>query len=306
MEISIIIVNWNAGVLLVDAVNSILNSNFNLSKIQLIVVDNASIDDSVSMLPDHPSLQVILNSTNIGFGAACNQGYHNSEGRYILLFNPDAKVFSETLKGCIEFMDANENIDVLGAKHLDENGCTQPSCSRFPGFSDFINLSLGLHQIFPSRFRSPIINTELDYKKPSVVDQIMGAFMFIRKSSIEKLDMFMDERFFVYFEDVEFSKRIAISNGTSYYNPEIVIFHKGQGTTSAIKGTRLFYSLQSRIKYIRKYFSTFKAAVLIFFSVCIEPIARIVQLIIRARMSEISEVIKGYSKLYKNLSKSDK
>lgn len=300
--VSIVIVNWNAGRLIADCVESVIKYGED-QVAQIIVIDNASSDNSISLLPSHPSLTIIQNKTNRGFGAACNQGYEASKATYVLLLNPDACLLPGSLQKCVDFMEANKKFAVLGVKHIDESSTVQPSCSRYPSFAGFITLSLGLHQIAPKFFKSPIIMSEYDYEKPGEVDQVMGAFMFIRRSVIGKLTTFMDERFFVYYDDLDFSKRVSLSGEVSFYNPDITIYHKGNGTTDSVKDLRLFYSLQSRLRYIKKYFGGLQVVTLSFVALCIEPVARIAQLLIKRRTSEVREVLKGYYLLYRSLLK---
>lgn len=299
-SVSIVIVNWNAGKLLQECVESVLEYAEALVA-QIIIIDNASSDNSIDLLPSSTLITIIQNKTNRGFGAACNQGYLASIADYVLLLNPDARLLQGSLQKSVDFMEANKKFAVLGVKHIDESNQVQPSCSRYPSFGGFITLSLGLDKIAPNFFKSPILMLDYDYEKPGEVDQVMGAFMFIRRSVIGKLNTFMDEQFFVYYDDLDFSKRVSLSGEVSFYNPDITIYHKGNGTTDSIKDLRIFYSLQSRLRYIKKYFGALQVVILSFVSLCIEPVARITQLILKRRSAEIREVLKGYYLLYRSL-----
>ncbi len=298
--VSIIIVNWNSGSLLKECVESILLYSDGLVQ-EVIIIDNASTDNSMDLVPINNKINPVKNELNRGFGAACNQGYLISKSEYVLLLNPDARLLPGSLESCCSFMQSNQKIAVLGVKHVDDSNSVQPSCSRFPSFIDFISLSLGLHQVAPRFFKSPILMLDYNYEKEGTVDQVMGAFMFIRRSVIGKLQTFMDERFFVYFDDLDFSKRISMQGEISFYNPSITVYHKGNGTTDSIKDVRLCYSVQSRLQYIDKYFGSVQAAILSFVSLCIEPVARITHLLLKRKTNEVREVIKGYYLLYRSL-----
>ena len=300
--VSIVIVNWNGGILLKQCVESVLNYSDNLVE-QIVIVDNASSDNSIFLLPESSLIHIVQNNINRGFGAACNQGYELSKTDYILLLNPDARLLPGALLQCLLFMQTQQNISILGVKHIDERNWVQPSCSRFPSFTDFISLSLGLHQIAPSVFKSPILMLDYNYEEAGEVDQVMGAFMFIRRTIIERLQTFMDEQFFVYFDDLDFSKRVSLHGEISFYNPAIAVYHKGNGTTENVKDIRLYYSLQSRLRYIKKYFNFFQVVVLSFVSLCLEPLARILHLLIKRRENEVRDVMKGYYLLYRSLLK---
>jgi GT2 family glycosyltransferase len=298
--ISIIIVNWNSGFLLKECIESVLQFSEGYVK-QIILIDNASADGSLLLVPENSIITIVRNKINKGFGAACNQGYALSTAKYILLLNPDTRILADTLRTCVSFMDTNSSISIVGAMHEDENRKIQPSCSRFPTFRDYITLSLGLNHIAPRLFRSPVLMYEYDYSRPGKVDQVMGAFMFIRKAVVDKLGYFMDERFFVYLEDVDFSKRVSIVGGISYYEPSIKIYHKGNGTTENIKGIRLYYNLESRLKYINKYFKKRNAFILFFLTLFVEPFTRMINVLIHFKGSEAKEVVKGYGLLYRKL-----
>ena len=146
--VSIVIVNWNAGLLLKECVESILKYSIDLVE-QLIIVDNASTDNSLWLLPAHTAITIIQNKTNKGFASACNQGYALSTAEFLLLLNPDTRLLPGTLQASVDLMHANTGISILGVMHEDDKGEIQPSCSRFPEFRDFVTLSLGLHQVAP-------------------------------------------------------------------------------------------------------------------------------------------------------------
>jgi len=249
-------------------------------------------------------IRIIRNAENKGFGAGCNQGYHLSTSKYVLLLNPDTKLMPGAILKSKEFMDSNIHISVLGVKHKDENGKVQPSISRFPSVKDFLILSLGLDKVAPRFFRSPLLVMDYDYETPGQVDQVMGAFMFVRTDFVQQLNTFMDERFFVYYDDLDFSKRVSLSGGISFYEPSIEIYHKMNGTTESIKGVRLFYSLDSRLKYIRKYFGKGSSIILYSAALIIEPFTRIVNVLVKKKSPEVREILQGYGLMYRKLIKS--
>lgn len=301
IHIEILIINWNAGTLITDAVESILGCDYPKESLSVIVIDNASTDGSVENIPPHPSVKIIRNKKNVGFAAACNQGYLLAKGDYFLLLNPDTKLFIDTLTKSVQFMEQNANISILGVKHLDDMGIVHPSCSRFPTLSDFLILSIGLNKVFPKFFKPPIIMMDYDYEKGGNVDQVMGAYMFMRMRDIDRFGLKMDERFFLYYEDLDFSKQLREAGGLSYYTPSISIIHAVNGTTNQIKDRRLFYNIKSRLQYSKKYFNEFELFLISIFSLLIEPFCRITQLLFKGKMIEIKEVLKGYWMIYANL-----
>ena len=114
-HIDIVIINWNAGNLLAEAVASILQSNYDLDNVSILVIDNASRDNSLKLLPSHSSLTVIQNKENIGFASACNQGLKYAKGDYFLLLNPDTRVFTDTLLQSVQFMEDRRDLVSWGS-----------------------------------------------------------------------------------------------------------------------------------------------------------------------------------------------
>ena len=294
-KLSIIIVNWNAGELLLNCINSIIKSDINSDKIEIIVVDNDSSDNSLNNLPD----QVILirNKQNIGFGEACNIGFKYSKTKYKLLLNPDTEVLDNTLSQSITFMDNNPDVSILGAQHINEKGDVAPSCAKFPKPRNFVNYALGLSKLFPNIFHSATLMVYWDHKNSAYVDHVMGAYMFIRSSTIDKIGD-MDPQFFVYFEDLDLSKRVSNNNLKSYYYTDISIYHKGRGTSDQVKDLRLFYSLRSRLFYAKKHYNLINSSFLFFFTLFIEPFSRLFFETLHLRFYNYINIINGYLKLY--------
>lgn len=297
IEISIIIVNWNSGSHLKTCIDSIFKSTLFIFDFQVIIVDNNSTDNSLSIIKENENIHIIRNKKNIGFGAACNIGFKQSNAKYKLLLNPDTKLFSDTIKNSIEFMDKNSQISVLGVKHIGFNGNTAISCSRFPKVRNFLFDIFGLSKYFPNIFHSATLMLDWDHENSAYVDQVMGAYMFMRSTILETTG-YMDDNFFVYFEDMDLSYRINKVGGKIFYNSEIKIIHYGGGTSEAVKDYRLFYSVKSRLKYSKKHFNVFDTIILYIASLIFEPLTRIIFLIIKFKIKEIKGLLNGYKLLY--------
>lgn len=301
MKICIIIVNWNSGELLKNAVYSILKSNIKGNQVKIIIVDNASTDQSLYLIPKQDNIYIIKNNENLGFGAACNQGFKSCDYcDFVLLLNPDVELFPNTLYDSIFFLSNDLSKDILGVRHLDERGMTKPSCSRFINPLTLTFSSIGLPKLFPKLFHNASIMIEWNHGNSCYVNQVMGAFMLIKRDVIDNIG-FMDENFFVYFEDMDFCKRASENNYSVFYNADIKIFHKGMGTTESVKDKRLFYSIDSRLKYMKKYFPFFIYLYSIFISITFEPLFRCVYLLVKLDFKCIRETISAYTMLYKKL-----
>lgn len=298
--LTIVIVNWNAGSQLAAAVFSIAQYHHSLVD-AVIIVDNASTDGSlaqVEALTGLPfRLQIIRNIDNQGFGAACNQGAKNSQARYLLFLNPDAALFPETLKKSVTFMEepANAQVGICGIQLLDEANEVARSCARFPSPFGFAAHAFGLVRLFP---RLGHFMAEWPHDQTQVVDHVIGAFFLVRRTTFEQLSGF-DERFFVYFEDVDFSYRAHQAGWKSVYLADTQAFHAGGGTSNQIKSRRLFYSLRSRLLYAFKHFSLIGAWVVLLSTLLLEPVTRTGYALLRGSWPAVKETWGGFAMLYR-------
>ena len=294
--LDIIIVNWNSGGYLLKCVQSILqNSNEQIVK-SIWIIDNHSSDNSISVLPSHPKIVIVENKVNLGFSKACNQGFKLCTSSYVLLLNPDVQLFGSTLSDCISYMDDHYEIDIMGCQLHNDDGSVAHSCARFPTPLRYFYDTIGLSKMAPKIFTPALLMSDWDHKTSRFVDQVMGAFMFMRFSVFEKLGYF-DERFFVYCEELDFSKRLADQGGKSYFNANISAIHSGGGTTNSVKAYRLFLNLRSRLQYSKKHFSYFGYVAVSCCTFFIEPLTRIFFLLLKRNADEIKEVVKGYKLL---------
>lgn len=304
MAIDVVVVNWNAGSQLAEAVASIARYHDDLVS-SVVIVDNASTDDSLARtraitdLPFH--LQVIHNTENRGFGAACNQGATLANSEYLLFLNPDTRLFEHSLSAPLAFMEAAENqsIGICGIQLIDEHEEVSSSCARFPSLRMFYSRMLGLDKLLPAFFQSHFME-EWGHGENREVDQVMGAFFLLRRRLFELLGGF-DERFFVYFEEVDFSFRAKESGWTSYYLANARAYHKGGGTSEQIKAGRLFYSLRSRLLYGFKHFTPWQAWALLGMTLMVEPVSRSVFALLRKKRGDLRNTWAGYGMLYRDL-----
>ncbi|KXS30779.1 MAG: putative glycosyltransferase [Candidatus Gallionella acididurans] len=298
--ISIIIVNWNAGQQLRDCISSIgraSHDGFILSEV--VVVDNGSKDDSLDGIEKMGvPVTVVRNSINRGFAAACNQGTTRAKGDYLLFLNPDTVLFEDSLTRPIEFMERKDNasIGICGIKLLDEQGSYSTSCARFPSARIFLGAATGLSKLFPRVFPRHLMSG-IECKNGGVVDQVIGAFFLVRAELFNKLNGF-DERFFVYFEEVDFSLRAKRLGYSSYLLTGATAFHKGGGCTDAVKAARLFYSLRSRLQYGKKHFSAADNIGLIITTIFVEFGTRVSVAVLALSSSQMRETLGGYGKLF--------
>lgn len=314
MEITldIIIVNTNNGHQLHECLLSLSRARrdgYSLGRV--VVIDNASTDGSADDLiyPVLP-LVIIRNGSNRGFAAACNQGAAGSSADYLLFLNPDTRVLDDTLAKSVQWMESPQNsrVGILGVQLLDEDGTISRTCARFPTLGVYLSKMLGLNWLFPRIFPDHFY-TEWDHRASRKIEQVIGAYFLIRNSVFRELNGF-DERFFVYFEEVDLSLRALRAGWSSYYLAEAQCFHHGGKSSTArrlgarhgFRGSlRQFYFLRSRLFYAFKNFGTANAFLLFLATLFIEPIPRVGRAVAQGSIAQIREVFHGYLLLWRAL-----
>ncbi len=299
-SLDIVIVNWNAGVQLAECLQSIAGAGcggFELRRV--VVADNASEDGSADGLnfPQLP-LTVLRNKKNLGFAAACNQGAKGSSADYLLFLNPDTRVYPQTLAASVEFMEAPENrgVGISTVQLVDEDGKVARCCSRFVTAGIFAAKALGMNRVLPRRFPDQFY-LEWDHGATREVDQVMGAYFFLRRQVFAALGGF-DERFFVYFEDMDLSFRARRQGWKSVHFAGARAYHKGRGTTEQVRARRLFYSLRSRLQYCLKHMEWAPKLTVFAVTLLLEPATRILFAAARGRWKEVAETLEAYAMLY--------
>ena len=296
--VDIVIVNWNSGDYLLKCIETIFTTQNEKITGSVFIIDNNSSDNSLEKVHNYNKLIKIKNKDNLGFSKACNQGFKLCTSAYVLLLNPDTQLFDTTLSQCVSFMASQQNVDILGCQLLNDHGNISYSCARFPTPLHFFYDITGLSKIAPKIFTPALLMTDWNHNESRKVDQVMGAFMFMRPSIFKKHGYF-DERFFVYYEELDFSKRVADAGGITFFNCDIKALHSGGGTTNSVKPFRLFLNLRSRLLYAKKHFNFFGNFVVVLCTYLIEPVTRTIFLFIRGKFKEIKQVFEGYKLLIK-------
>ena len=296
----IIIVNWNSGPQLHSCINSIVEFGLPLVN-QIIVVDNGSTDGSEIDVENLPKVTLIRAGYNRGFAAACNQGADLASADYLLFLNPDTRLFENSLSIPLDFMNDEDNTKagICGIQLVDESGEVSHSCARFPSLSIFLAQALGLNRLPKLRHLTQAI-VEWSHDSTRNVEQVMGSFFLMRRSVFEILGGF-DERFFVYFEEVDLSLRACQAGWRSVYLANAQAFHAGGGTSRQVKAHRLFYSLRSRLLYGFKRFSLIKAWFLLLVTLGLEPLTRIIFALVKGELQSVQHTLKGYYLLFMDL-----
>jgi GT2 family glycosyltransferase len=225
-DIAVIIVNWNAREDLRVCLTSLYAEPRPRVSYDVWVVDNASEDGSAAMVTSKfPQVYLIKNTENLGFSKANNQAIARADSRYVFLLNSDAAIHAGALDALAAYADTHTAAGILGPKVLNPDGTLQYSCRRFPslGAGFFRNTYLG--RLFPNNsFARDYLMTNFDHATDTSVDWVSGCAMLIRRETIGKIGA-LDERFYMYCEDVDICQRVWDSGQEVVYVPEAVVTH---------------------------------------------------------------------------------
>jgi len=273
--VHVVIVNWNSGAQLRECLQSFAAVADDDVAARVTVIDNASTDGSSEGLEASMPLAVVRNADNRGFGAACNQGAAGSEADFLLFLNPDTRLMPGSFAEPVRYLRAHENkrVGIVGIQLVDADGRVARNTARAPTAWSMVGNSVGFDRLAPRLF-PPHFVTEWAHDQTRTVDQVMGAFFLVRRSLFEALGGF-DERFFVYYEDLDFSVRARAQGWQSVYLSTAQAFHRGQGTTEGATARRTFYFCRSRILYARKHFGALGALAVTLATLALEPLARL-------------------------------
>jgi len=256
MKLSVVIVNYNVKYFLEQCLHAAFKAGSKLSS-EIIVVDNDSVDGSCQMVEEKfPEVRLISNKENLGFSKANNQAIRIAKGEYILLLNPDTVVEEDSFQKIVNFMDQTPDAGGLGVKMIDGKGRFLPESKRgLPTPEVAFWKMFGFSKLFPRSKRFARYHLgNLDNNQTHEVEVLAGAFMLLRKSTLDKVGL-LDEDYFMYGEDIDLSYRIILGGYKNYYFPETTIIHyKGESTKKgSINYVKVFYN--AMIIFAKKHFS---------------------------------------------------
>lgn len=224
MDLTVGIINWNTKDLLKDCLASIQRGKY-LDIVNVVVVDNNSADGSQEMVKDaFPQVNLIENSSNVGYAAAANQILRSSETSYIFLLNSDTEILPGSMELLIDSMKQHPDAGVIGPLVLNPDDSVQYSCRNFPSFADaMVHAFLGAFS--PSNpYSKRYKMVECDRKNDREVDWVSGAAVCLRKDAVKSIDYF-DEDFYMYVEDMDLCYRLRQAGWKVYYTPQAKVYH---------------------------------------------------------------------------------
>ncbi len=262
MILSILILNYKTKGLLKQCLRGILDSRLPIDH-EIIVVDNASGDGSVDMVRQlFPSVQMIASPTNLGFAAGVNLGWRRATGEFVLILNTDVAIFREAVVRLLDYAHAHPRVGLAAPRLINPDGSPQYSCYRFPN-----RWIPALRRTFLGRLPGGrallqrYLMSDWDHTDNRPVGWVLGACMLIRRTALEQVGPF-DQRFFLYFEDVDLCRRLWQADWEVHYVAEAELVHYHRRLSAESPGLQGVFSYPTRvhIRSAMKYFAKYAGA----------------------------------------------
>jgi GT2 family glycosyltransferase len=264
-KLSVIIVNYDTCGLVVDCLRSIYQYSLHIP-LEVIVVDNASMDNSAEMIRrEFPNVTLLINQVNIGFAAANNQGIRTSTGDYILLLNSDTIIREGSIDQLIYFLANNPEISVVAPKLLNEDESFQRSFFQFPNAAKVFLHILEFDQMVSLIFQSPYFKQlisrfpslahygqSFDQTKARQVPYVIFACIMLRREVFQFVGL-LDDTIFFYHEDCEFGYRLYKAGKKIYWVPSSQVVHLGGGSSRSVSMMALQNYYRSLLYVFRKH-----------------------------------------------------
>ncbi|MBK5400973.1 glycosyltransferase family 2 protein [Pseudomonas sp. TH39(2020)] len=254
--LDVLVVNYNTAELLQPMFDALRQSN-SVDRTRYLVVDNASVDNSLECLATIcPEALQLANENNVGFGRANNQLVEHLQGKYALLLNTDAFVAADTLSKTLDYMETHPDCGVLGVRLVGREGDLQPSCRYFPTPLNVFLSHTGLDRFFPVVKR--VDDMAWDHASVRECDWVPGCYYLIRREVIDQVGLF-DPRYFLYFEEIDHCKRVKQAGWKVVYYPHTTVVHIGGESAKSVDklnaASRQLPTLQieSELLYFRKH-----------------------------------------------------
>ncbi|MEK7158760.1 MAG: glycosyltransferase family 2 protein [Patescibacteria group bacterium] len=258
MRCSVLIVNWNTRELLRECLESLESLRLR-EDCEVIVVDNASSDQSVEMVRRvFPDVKLLPQSANTGFAEGNNIAFRASSGELIMLLNPDTRVKPGAIEVLMGFLETHEDAGAVAGKFLNPDGSFQRYYNRFPTIRAILLTHFPVFQsrVLTHRAVREYFMLDDDFSQPRTVDQPAAAGLLVRRDGIAQDPFFMDPQFRIFFSDVDLAHRIWFRGKKIYYIPDAeIVHHHGGGGLNLLKKTDRFsieYAV-AFVRYLKKY-----------------------------------------------------
>lgn len=251
-ELSIVVLSWNTCDLLRECLRSVCGRDHGL-ELEVIVVDNASEDDSADMVAaEFPAVRLLRNDRNEGYARGNNIGVKVATADLVLLLNSDTEIRGDALRQLVEFLRTHPEHGAVAPRLVSLDGTVQRSCMRFPGLKvAFLYDSLLDRMLGKTRTIRRYFMEDFDHLGSRDVDQPPGAAFLVRREVIDRVGL-LDEDLFLFFNDVDYCRRIQRAGYRIHYLAEAEILHHIGRSTSKFKDFVSEWQV-NRVRYYRKH-----------------------------------------------------
>ena len=258
MQLSIIILNYKNKDLIRELLKNIAELKLAFDY-EIFVVDNASYDGVEEICKSDPQVKFIQNKTNNGFAAGNNLAIKRASGKYILMLNPDLAILSDAVNILYQYMETHPIVGLAGPRLINADKTIQYSCTQFPDWRlPFYRRTTLAETKAGEKWLDQYLMKDLDHTKDHLVPALFGACLMIRRTALAQIDL-LDERYFMYMEDIDWSRRFWENHWQVVYvgKAEVIHLHRRQSAAESILKT--FFSKLSRqhilsfIKYFWKF-----------------------------------------------------
>lgn len=250
-ELAVLIVNWNTRELTLKCLDTLPPGIGDNVSYEVIVVDNGSVDGSADALEQRQEITLIRNAKNVGFAAAVNQAHRHSSGEFVLLLNSDVELARGAIARLLEFLQATPDAAGAAPLYMNPDGTPQPFHFRFPTFATTLaNSSALLRRLIPGSERRLRAYRMLDddFSVPRRIPQPSASCLLLRRSCLPRNRVF-DERYPIFFNDVQLARALAASGHELWVVPDAVVVHEAHSSTSRLgsSGRRQYFGAQVRM-----------------------------------------------------------
>lgn len=250
-DLAIVIVSFNTRDMLRDCLRALPAAVGPLS-CMTYVVDNASGDGSVEMVrAEFPGVELIASDKNLGFARANNVALERADARYLLLLNPDTEAEPGSLERLVAFMDAHPRAGACGPLLLNSDGTLQPNGRRFPTLLREVLAVTGAWRLVPRWYERRLVYGRADLKAESEVDQVSGACILVRRDAMAQVGP-LDDRFFMFYEEVEWCRRIRDTGWEIWLVPAARVVHHWMGSVRRASKEMTAELFKSQLLYHKK------------------------------------------------------
>ena len=263
IDLSVVILTYNSSLYIEECLQALLKELPDI-KTEIIFIENNSADNTLflleniinSSIPKNIDVKLIKNDRNKGYALGNNQGLEISSGRQILLLHPDVVMLANSLKYLLKVLEEDTKIVILAPQFQYPDGKIQPSCRRFPDYWSVINEALGLTILFPkNKSLSGWKMGDFDHTYRREVDQPMAACVLLKRKVLDDVGL-MDEQFVMFFNDVDWCKRMKQFGWKIIFTPEAKVIHVLGGSVNQVRSRMILHSHVGFYLYFEKHFRT--------------------------------------------------